>query len=166
MNGIALRLRQLTLAAFLVAVSLPVVASSAAADTPTCFNAQFLVGLPGGTSIGSIVTHECVTSGTFPGTTFTTAGTFNVMVGSTVIATGELTAAHTSCSVTAAFEGELRTGQDFSGSLNFNSCSTPPSGITRVILEDVATITVTFICSTPVGGVCTPTSFAVSSGHD
>jgi hypothetical protein len=157
MRDFGLRVRRLTLAAFLVALLVPVVAATAHADEGTCANPQtftFVAALPGsviglpGNPIGVITTHEC-----FSGSTST--GTFAITVSSQTIATGTLFAVHSTCSVAAWFEGEIITGHDFSGTLHFNPCSTPPSGSTTVTIEDVGTATATFYCT---AAGCAPVS--------
>ncbi len=143
LRTLTLRIRQLTLAALLVATTIPALASTAAAET--CFNVQFSGALPGFGTSATITTQEC---GTIPGTT---AGTFIVTVGGYPIASGELTANHTATSVTAQFEGEMTIGQEFNGSLTYNAGpGQPGSGWTTVHFEDVGTVTVTFHC-TPTG---------------
>jgi hypothetical protein len=158
MNAIALRLRQLTLAILLVAATIPVLASGAAA-APSCFSVQFSGVLPGFGTSASITTQEC---GSIPGST---VGTFIVRVGGYPIAEGELTAQHTLTSVTATFEGELTAavpglikGQEFNGSLMFNA-GTGGAGLgsTTVHFDDIGTVTVNFACTpNAVGYSCAP----------
>jgi hypothetical protein len=145
MDAIALRLRQLTLAALLVAATIPVLASGAAA-APSCFSVQFSGVLPGFGTSATITTQEC---GSIPGST---VGTFIVRVGGYPIAEGELTAQHTSASVSATFEGEMTApvaglikGQEFSGSLMYNAGT--GTGWTTVHFEDLPAVTVPFHCT-------------------
>jgi opacity protein-like surface antigen len=163
LNAIALRLRQLTLAALLVASTIPVLASSAAAST-TCFDPQFIVGLPGGTAVATIQAHECVTGGTYPDA-FTSSGPFTVKVGTITIGAGTLNASHVGCNVTATFQGQLVTGQSFTGSLTF-LCG---YGSTTVQFENIGTVTVIFVCTGNGPYVCAPIglpTFVPSGGRD
>jgi hypothetical protein len=145
MTAIALRLRQLTLAALLVAATIPAMASTAAA-AENCFSVQFTGVLPGFGTSATIITQEC---GSIPGTT---EGTFKVIVGGSQIAEGELTAQHTPTSVTATSEGELTAavpglikGQEFNGSLMYNTGT--GAGWTTVHFEDLPAVTVPFHCT-------------------
>ena len=153
MRTLGFRLRQLTIAALLVAATIPAVANTAAADG-NCFSAQFLAALPG-YGAGTITTHECVTSGSITSGTFTTEGTFDITVAPLgTIATGELTASHHPDSVMAWFEGEIKTptALEFEGTLQF----TPSTGFgaTTVTVDGVGTVTVHFQCSPTF--VCVP----------
>jgi hypothetical protein len=148
MRTLALRVRQLTIAAMLVAVTIPAMASTAAA-AENCFSVQFTGVLPGFGTSATIITQEC---GSIPGTT---EGTFKVIVGGYRIAEGELTAQHTVTSVTATFEGELTAavpglikGQEFNGSLTYNAGT--GFGWTTVHFEGLPAVTVPFHC-TPTG---------------
>ena len=148
MRTLGFRLRQLTIAALLVAATIPAVASSAAA-AENCFNVSFSGVLPGFGTAATIITQEC---GTIPGTT---EGTFKVMVGAYQIAEGELTAVHTLTSVTATFEGEMTAtvpgyikGQEFNGSLMYNAVTAVTgTGSTTVHFEDLVPVTVPFHCT-------------------
>jgi hypothetical protein len=177
MNAIALRLRQLTLAAFLVALLVPVAASTARAEGGTCASPAhftFVVGLPPGLpglpATGVITTTECFNAPTAGAVVAT--GTFVVTAGGVTIGAGTLIAFHYGCAVLAFFEGTAL-NHEFNGTLTF-SCvagTTTGSGTTVVHFEDIGTISVSFAC-TGVGTAsysCAPTgppTFVPSVGRD
>ena len=150
MRTLVFRLRQLTIAALLVALMVPVAAATARADGGGCatplqsftFIAVLPVpGVPAG-QLGTITTSECL-SPTPTGAVIAT-GTFKVTVSGQVIGAGTLYAVHQGFAVAAVFEGEiLSIDKDFSGSLTFNGST----GQTIVHFEDVGTVTVTFHCT-------------------
>ena len=158
MRTLMLHLRQLTLAAFLVALLVPVAAATVRADAGSCSppRQSFTFVTP----LGAITTCESFTT-VAPGIS-TATGTF-VIVGANgqPVATGELFAIHAGTCVLASFEGTtsaavvlttsltLPAGQEFSGSLAFNcDPSHPGVGRTVVHFEDVGTVTASFLCST------------------
>jgi hypothetical protein len=166
MRTLKLRLRQLTLAALLVALLVPAGAATAKAagscatplQTFTFVGVLPVVGLPGlpANQVATITTHEC-----FVGSTAT--GTFVVTVGTETIGTGTLIAFHSGCRVAAFFAGHTVLNQPFSGVLLFN-CG---FGTTVVHFEDVGTVTLSFHC-TNIGTTynCLPTGAPVFVASD
>jgi hypothetical protein len=175
---LALRIRQLTLAGMLVALLVPVAASTAqAAGTCSAPQLSFTFVTP----IGTITTCESFTT-IAPGIS-TARGTFIISAGAQPVATGELFAIHAGSCVLASFEGTttspvvltplltLPAGQEFSGSLVFNCITTAPgAGLTIIHFEGIGTVTVGFSCGlTSTGYSCAPTglpTFVPAGGRD